>query len=373
MISIIIPIYNSEKYLRKCLDCIVEQTYKDWECILVDDGSKDNSSNICDEYVQKDTRFKVIHKTNEGVSASRNEGINRAKGEWIYFCDSDDRLYDKYSLEKLVNLTDGADLVAASYEPLDDEDRIAKELEKTRPFTGKLDSRSFIEEHMVPKLEIGYMGFLWNKLFKREIIVEEHLRFDAKIYYAEDFLFILQYVTSKKCHIIAINNLQKVYCYYQHVGSAMASFRKEYNPKFFTDFIAYEHMVDIVHNRYCDPTLDRMTQYRCCVQGLWHLDMMQKSHFADTSKIDYIQKRIQQYGEAYKKAITKNSLKKMKVYALTLPLNKRVLVTNEYLHSKNCHYKYLEKKWKIAWLISHIAGEKGLWLIRHHMNFNSGK
>lgn len=90
MISIVVPVYNVEKYLKKCLDSVISSSYKDWECILVDDGSKDNSGLICDEYVKKDSRFRVIHKQNGGLSSARNAGMEVAKGKWLMFIDSDD-------------------------------------------------------------------------------------------------------------------------------------------------------------------------------------------------------------------------------------------------------------------------------------------
>ena len=89
-ISVIVPVYKVEKYIRCCLDSIVTQTFADWECILIDDGSPDNSGKICDEYAEKDGRFRVIHQKNAGVSAARNAGLNVAKGAWITFVDSDD-------------------------------------------------------------------------------------------------------------------------------------------------------------------------------------------------------------------------------------------------------------------------------------------
>ena len=89
-ISIIVPVYNVERYLRKCLDSISAQTFTDWECLLIDDGSPDNSGAICDEYAVKDSRFKVFHKPNGGVSSARNLGLDMASGEWVTFIDSDD-------------------------------------------------------------------------------------------------------------------------------------------------------------------------------------------------------------------------------------------------------------------------------------------
>ena len=89
-ISIIVPVYNSEKYLGACIDSILSQYFRDFELILVDDGSRDSSPHICDDYTQKDSRVKVIHKENGGVSAARNDGLDIAKGEYVTFIDSDD-------------------------------------------------------------------------------------------------------------------------------------------------------------------------------------------------------------------------------------------------------------------------------------------
>ena len=92
IISIIVPVYNTEAYLRRCLESILTQTFTDFECILIDDGSLDNCPMICDEYATKDNRIIVIHQKNSGVSIARNIGLNVAKGEWINFVDSDDWL-----------------------------------------------------------------------------------------------------------------------------------------------------------------------------------------------------------------------------------------------------------------------------------------
>lgn len=93
LISVIVPVYNVEKYLPRCIDSIIDQTFKNFELLLIDDGSKDKSGEICDEYAKRDNRIKVFHKENGGVSSARNVGLDSAKGEWIIFCDSDDEFY----------------------------------------------------------------------------------------------------------------------------------------------------------------------------------------------------------------------------------------------------------------------------------------
>ena len=91
-ISVIVPVYNGECYLHECIDSILNQSFTDFELILLDDGSSDKSGKICDEYAEKDQRIRVIHKDNEGINATRRRGVNEAKGIWVNFCDNDDSL-----------------------------------------------------------------------------------------------------------------------------------------------------------------------------------------------------------------------------------------------------------------------------------------
>jgi glycosyltransferase involved in cell wall biosynthesis len=117
-LSIIIPVYNVEKYLRECLDSVVAQTFTDWECILVDDGSKDSSPAICDEYAQRDARFRVIHTTNGGQGRARNLGLGAMQGEYVTFVDSDDLLIDRYSHANCIAIMENdrsIDIVQYSY------------------------------------------------------------------------------------------------------------------------------------------------------------------------------------------------------------------------------------------------------------------
>ena len=118
-VSIIVPVYKVERYLNECLDSIINQTFTDWECILIDDGSPDNSGKICDEYASKDTRFQVIHRNNGGLSAARNTGLSVSRGRFISFIDSDDIVHPEF-LSNLYNLITSykADMAQVSYESM---------------------------------------------------------------------------------------------------------------------------------------------------------------------------------------------------------------------------------------------------------------
>ena len=114
-ISVIVPVYNTEKYLHRCIDSILDQTFTDFELLLIDDGSTDSSGTICDEYAAKDSRVRVFHKENGGVSSARNMGLDNAYGEWITFVDSDDYLIDQSGLTLLARTNIEADLIIFSY------------------------------------------------------------------------------------------------------------------------------------------------------------------------------------------------------------------------------------------------------------------
>ena len=116
-ISIISPVYNVEDYLKDCVESILNQTYKNIELILIDDGSTDNSGKICDEYASKDNRVKIVHKKNGGLSSARNAGLDIATGDYIFFVDSDDFLYKNSVIEKIIKATNGGtkDLILLPY------------------------------------------------------------------------------------------------------------------------------------------------------------------------------------------------------------------------------------------------------------------
>ena len=114
MVSCIIPVYNTQTYLPRCIESVLAQTFVDWEMLLIDDGSTDASGSICDEYAAKDERIRVFHKENGGISSARNVGLNYAQGEWIFFVDSDDSL-PKTSLESLLSRSSDANIIAGGF------------------------------------------------------------------------------------------------------------------------------------------------------------------------------------------------------------------------------------------------------------------
>ncbi len=183
-ISVIVPVYNTEKYLNQCIDSILAQTFTDFELLLIDDGSTDNSAMICDEYAQKDSRVRVFHKKNGGVSSARNLGLDNACGEWIAFVDGDDWIKPNY-LYSMISQSD-ADLIMSSFEIIDKvemwDNRIGNELYNNSKI------KFFLERY----INTATLCAPWCKLFKKSII--GNLKFDETISFAEDTIFCFEYL-----------------------------------------------------------------------------------------------------------------------------------------------------------------------------------
>ena len=159
-ISVIVAVFQAEKTLRRCLDSIKKQTMTEWECILVDDGSADGSGGMCDEYVNMDSRFRVVHKQNEGVAIARQTGIDSAKGDYVIFADADDWVEPDW-LEKLYGkiTADKADMAICDYERIS-----SNHTEYWIGCPGSLDK----DEYLRGLLAGHFWGALWNKLVKRD-------------------------------------------------------------------------------------------------------------------------------------------------------------------------------------------------------------
>lgn len=217
-ISIIIPIYNAEKYLGRCVDSILSQTFTDFEVLLIDDGSPDSSPAICDEYAKRDPRVRVFHKPNGGVSSARNLGLDNAKGEWITFIDADDYITKDLLYDYILD-SDSSDLVIQGFSH-------NKDFDVSLP-NQILDGEDLIDKFIDIDSEIK--GFVWNKLYRRDIIKNNNIKFDENISMIEDLLFNIIFV--KHCKSVRIlNKINYVYfrhpkaaCYKQHPFSSLSN------------------------------------------------------------------------------------------------------------------------------------------------------
>lgn len=214
-LSIIIPVYNTEKYLKKCIDSILNQSFSDYELLLINDGSTDDSAKICDEYSKIDDRIKVLHKKNGGVSSARNLGLDHAKGKFVFFVDSDD-----YILEESLNFL--------------------KKNEEVDLYKFKI---STLKKHKLTKKDISEITVkldneLWRYIFNKEIIDSKSLRF-IDIKYGEDFNFLAKYFSLSK-----INKFVDTFVYVYREDTPNSAMNKTKNIQYvFDHFIMIQDIV----------------------------------------------------------------------------------------------------------------------------------
>lgn len=197
MISIIVPVYNAEQYLHRCIDSILAQSYTDFELLLINDGSKDASGDICDEYAAKDTRVRVFHKENGGVSSARNLGLDNAQGEYITFCDADDYVSEDWLAAYSEAIASNVDLAIQGYYAIDGDNTVEKQLQ---PHSG--NSIELKRQLVVDLFAQEVYYYLWVKLFRRDLLEAHHIRFDEQSVLGEDTQFIskyLEYAVSFMC------------------------------------------------------------------------------------------------------------------------------------------------------------------------------
>lgn len=236
LISIVVPVYNVEKFLRSCLDSILFQTYTNWEAILVDDGSNDNSGCICDEYAQKDRRIRVIYKKNGGVSSARNVGIENARGDWFLFCDSDDILYEDTLHTFVSRINDGIDSVCGGYVEIDELEESVIRMSSSKDYEILISRNDALKDFYMWTYSDLFNAFLWNRLLNADIIRRNHLRFREDIYYKEDGLFLVQFLCNSTSYHEYTSKL--VYKYRINGRGSMKTYGNSFNEKLCSNLIA---------------------------------------------------------------------------------------------------------------------------------------
>lgn len=219
LVSIIVPIYNVEKYLRKCVDSLLKQSYSNIEILLIDDGSTDNSGRISDEYSNYNN-VRVYHKENGGLSDARNFGIEHSKGEFLAFVDSDDYVTEDYILRMLdkIQKTD-VDIVACSYYDISEDGQILGKIQSTDRI---LNEKNFWDDIYINIKATPAYGVAWNKLYKRNVF--ENLRYRKGILNEDDDII---YDVIHGRNIFMMDDL--LYYYRQRQGSIMDQMKKTFN------------------------------------------------------------------------------------------------------------------------------------------------
>lgn len=239
LVSIIVPIYNVEKYLDKCLKSIQMQTYENIQVILINDGSPDNSQSICEEYCKKDNRFILVNKSNRGVSSARNNGLEKAKGTYITFVDSDDFIEPNYVQVLLENLIkNNADLSVCSFYENQSDGKTKQE------FFSKNAEIISQEEAIKRCITPGkFYGFLWNKMLRANNL--GNIKFDEAIVKGEDSLFLCEYIF--KCKKIIVQDIPL----YHYCTDSISASRSKFNVKKMSVLKSYQSIIDILKYNNC--------------------------------------------------------------------------------------------------------------------------
>lgn len=244
MVSIIVPVYNTEKYLHRCIDSVLNQTYRELELLLIDDGSTDSSGAICDEYARRDERIRIIHKINTGVSDTRNTALDIAKGDYILFLDSDDYLTIDFAIEKLLTeaIKNDLDIIRGEYKSVDSlgKDFFIRDIERDKlHYMEKiLDSSIFLDKILLREF------FLPLCLIKTSVLCD--VRFNVKRVFLEDIEFFLCLLLKPvKCMYIPL----RFYAYRKHEQSASNNFSVERLRDAFDMSRLYFHLSDKALNK----------------------------------------------------------------------------------------------------------------------------
>lgn len=253
LISIIVPVYNVEQYLEKCITTIINQTYKNLEIILVDDGSKDSSGKICDDFSKKDNRIKVIHKTNGGLSDARNHGLRIAKGDYIGFVDSDDYIAEDM-FETLYNLMENnnSDIsIVSFYEMYNNKLIGVRDSKKIENF----DKLEAIKELLI---DTKIQSYAWNKLFKKELF--ENLEFPTGKNFEDIATTLLLFEKANK-----VTLFEDPKYYYLRRDNSIVGVR---NSKTYTDYL------EVIYDKYMYlkdkyPEIEKYNAYNYLINMIW--------------------------------------------------------------------------------------------------------
>ncbi len=296
-LSIIVPIYNTEAYLPRCIESLLVQTFTNFEILLIDDGSPDKSGKICDEYAKKDARIRVFHKENGGVSSARNLGIDNAKGEWISFIDSDDWVsLDFYNADEF---EEDCDVIQKSYAVIDE-------------FEKKITNTHYVKPQIIRSWKKFSYFYIYNrtntasdKLFRRSIIKD--YRFNESIKIGEDFLFTFQFITTITCYKLSPNGK---YFYRKRNGSAMSSV-DTFEKKCINDYKIMEELEKLAVNNKLRQLSDNI------IYGQYVMAFISKKYYP---LLNYEQK------EKIRKYIDEFSLKKISQFDILRKTKKFCLV-----------------------------------------------
>jgi glycosyltransferase involved in cell wall biosynthesis len=309
IISIIVPVYNTEKYLHKCLDSILCQSFYDFELILIDDGSKDSSGSICAKYAKIDERIKVVHKENEGVSQARNLGIEMAKGKYIAFVDSDDFIEpDMFNLLYMIIKDYNADIAVCGFYKIDEKYNNVLYDEIQRLNTEKALS-------LVLNYYNEFSPSVVNKLFNKNLIVKHRIRFNRQITMGEDLLFTC------KCIYHSSKIVQSYSAKYHYRKNDSSATRMAFNLKKMTIFDSHDLIYDYIYSSY--PSLTWLVRKRDVDVSISYIHECFKNNFKSESVDKVLRKKVSNNLSMY--LFNKETNLQKKVYAILIAIQPSLL------------------------------------------------
>lgn len=294
-ISVIVPVYNVESYIGKCIDSIINQTYKNLEIILVDDGSTDNSPEICDKYAVGDERIIVIHKENDGVSSARNEGIRIATGDFIGFVDGDDFIEsDMY--ETLVSMitSDDIDIATSGYCMEYPDGKVVFMKNEDEVPACPMDTKDFLRYVFIRDKYRNVAGYIVTKIIRTSVIRENNILFDEKLLIGEDVLFMAEvFIKSQK----VVYTEEHLYRYFQSYTSAYHNYKIRIDS--IGSLVAYEKVAELFSENDIDENIiDYVKRFL-----VYHASLLLKMSYENNyfHKADEIKSVIRKYFDAYER------------------------------------------------------------------------
>ena len=322
LISVIIPVYNSAEYLSKCIKSVIAQTYTQLEIILINDGSTDNSGEICDKYASQDKRIIVIHQENGGVSAARNTGLDRATGEYIGFVDSDDTAIPEMFEKLLVTIKKHNKQIAiCGHTRFHIEGSIEKR--EQREIAEVLNTETALEYLFSHKY---FEGFLWNKLFCGKLI--DKLRFDKDLHFCEDLLFVNQCLLKSNGAAYVAEALYE----YRLRESSITCI---YNNKRRTELQSFQRMMDLNKSKKIVEILQ--FRYLEAAVNLYRMAVINR----DLQYVAYLKNETLRYCKLY--FFSNRVLVKEKIRCIVILLFPRV---------SDKIWKWLKRRYRITWQIT---------------------
>lgn len=302
LISVIVPVYNVEKYLTKCLDSLLAQTWQNLEVILVNDGSPDNCWAIMQDYAARDSRVRLFNKENGGVSSARNFGLDQMRGEYVSFVDPDDWV-SPYYLEWMYEAAQeqGVRMTLAEFvDVLEGSESVKEEWLKTRPAARKITTETYPSAGRVAG------GHAWRTLYHRS--VAETLRFDQSLHYAEDILFFTQSVAKAGAYAYLDAPL---YYYLKRSGSAMG---QPFTMKQYDEIEGWKKALASVQNQ--PEAMRRSVEARLLTACAHVYYRMENSPYADKEKLKAVYEEAQKHKRAWAGLSEQNLREKGKVWVL---------------------------------------------------------